>query len=83
MILHRDRIRAAARAQLIKGTKGDRITVYLNKQVAYVGHLSFSAPEGESPLGPIRLDIDCKDPPGLIEWLTGLKDKPARRSSEH
>ena len=79
MILQRDRIRAAGRAQLIRGNEGNRIVVFLNKQVAHAGHISFSAPEGESPLGPIRLMIESNDAPGLIEWLTGLKEKPSKR----
>lgn len=79
MILQRDRIRAAGRAQLIRGSQGNRIIVYLNKQVAHAGHISFSAPEGESPLGPIRLMMESDDTPGLIEWLTGLKEKPSKR----
>ncbi len=61
MILQRDRIRAAARAQLFKGMTENRIVVFLNKQVAYAGHVSFSAPEGESPLGPIRLTIESNE----------------------
>ncbi len=71
MIIQRDRIRAAARSQLFKGKEESRIIVFLNKQVAYVGHVSFSAPEGESPLGPIRLEIQTADPVGIIDWLTG------------
>ena len=45
--------------------------VFLNKQVAFAGHISFSAPEGESPLGPIRLSIEAQDPVDVIDWLTG------------
>ncbi len=71
MILQRDRIRAAARSQLLKGVEGNRIVVFLNKQVAHVGHVSFSAPEGESPMGPIRLVIDSENPVEIINWLTG------------
>lgn len=71
MIIQRDRIRAAARAQLFRGMTEDRLVVYLNKQVAYAGHVSFSAPEGESPLGPIRVTIKSGDPVGVIDWLTG------------
>jgi uncharacterized protein len=71
MIIQRDRIRAAARAQLFKGMKEDSLVVYLNKQVAYAGHVSFSAPEGESPLGPIRLTIKSGHPVAVIDWLTG------------
>lgn len=71
MILQRDRIRAAARAQLFKGSEKTRIIVFLNKQVAYAGHISFSAPIGESPKGPIRLTIESEDLVPVIEWLTG------------
>jgi uncharacterized protein len=79
MIIQRDRIRAAARSQLFKGKEENRIIVFLNKQVAYVGHVSFSAPEGESPLGPIRLEIQTADPVGIIDWLTG---GPMRRKED-
>jgi uncharacterized protein len=71
MVVQRDRIRAAARAQLFRGMVEDRLIVYLNKQVAYAGHVSFSAPEGESPLGPIRLTIKSGHPVEVIDWLTG------------
>ena len=82
-IIQRDRIRAAARAQLFKGLDEKRIIVFLNKQVAYAGHISFSAPEGESPLGPIRLTIESDDPVVVIDWLTGGRttERKDRRSS--
>ncbi len=79
MILQRDRIRAAARAQLFKGIEGSRIVVFLNKQVAYVGHVSFSAPEGESPMGPIRLVIESEKPAEVITWLTGRAEQRSKR----
>ena len=78
MIMQRDRIRAAGRAQLFKGLEKNKIDVFLNKQVAYVGHVSFSAPEGESPLGPIHLTIETHDAVGLIEWLTGERESSRR-----
>jgi len=34
-----------------------------------VGHISFSEPVGESPLGPIRVEVRCEDPRELINWL--------------
>lgn len=71
MILQRDRIRAAGRSQLFRGLDGNTIVTFLNKQVAYAGHISFSAPEGESPLGPIHLLIESDDPVQVIDWLTG------------
>ncbi len=68
-LLRRERIRDAARAILYDGLSGKSIVFYLNKQVAYVGHVSFSNPVGESPLGPIRVEIQSDDPRELIEWL--------------
>jgi len=68
-LLRREHIRDAARSVLFKGIEGDNITFYLNKQVAYAGHLSFSEPTGESPLGPIKVTITCDNPRELIDWL--------------
>jgi predicted RNA binding protein with dsRBD fold (UPF0201 family) len=68
-LLRRDRIRDATRSVLYKGISGQSIIFYLNKQVAYVGHVSFSQPSGESPLGPIRVEIRCEDPRKIIDWL--------------
>ena len=69
-LLRRERIRDAARTVLFSELGEKSITFYLNKQVAYVGHLSFSEPEAESPLGPIKVQIHCDDLRRLIEWLT-------------
>lgn len=68
-LLRRDRIRDATRSVLYKGISGQSIIFYLNKQVAYAGHISFSQPSGESPLGPIRVEIQCEDPRKIIDWL--------------
>lgn len=48
-----------------------RIVTFLNKQVAFAGHVSFCEPVGESPLGPIRVEIESEDLIGMIDWLTG------------
>ena len=79
MVLARDRIRAAARAVLFRQLEEDRIVVFLNKQVAYAGHVSFCEPVGESPLGPIRLEIQSEDPIGVIDWLTGGAEERRRK----
>jgi len=68
-LLRRERIRDAARGVLYGGLSGKSIVFYLNKQVAYVGHVSFSKPVAESPLGPIRVEIQCDNPRELIDWL--------------
>ncbi|MCD6470346.1 hypothetical protein J7L29_06060 [Candidatus Bathyarchaeota archaeon] len=69
-LLRRELILDAARTVLLRGVQGNSIIFYLNKQVAYVGHISFSQPYGESPLGPIRVEIRCDNPRSLIDWLT-------------
>ncbi len=68
-LLKREQIRDAARRVLLTGLRGNTVTFHLNKQVAYVGHVSFSQSVGESPLGPIRVEIKCDRPRDLIEWL--------------
>jgi len=68
-LLRRDRIRDAARSVMYKGMSEHSLVFCLNKQVAYSGHVSFSQPSGESPLGPIRVEIKCDDPRQIIDWL--------------
>jgi hypothetical protein len=68
-LLRRERIRDAARGILFEGLSRKTIVFYLNKQVAYMGHVSFSKPVAESPLGPIKVEISCDNPCDLIEWL--------------
>lgn len=68
-LLRKERIRDAARGALFEGLSEKSIIFYLNKQVAYVSHISFSKPEGESPLGPIKVQIQCDNPQELIDWL--------------
>jgi len=68
-LLRRERIRDAARTVMYKGISGQSIVFYLNKQVAYAGHVSFSQPTGESPLGPIKVQIKCDNPKDIIDWL--------------
>ena len=67
--LRRDRIRAAARKILYKSVRGDTIGFFLNKQVAFAGHASFSQETGESPLGPLKVMIKTENPRELIDWL--------------
>jgi predicted RNA binding protein with dsRBD fold (UPF0201 family) len=69
-LLKRERIRDAARHALYEGLGEGSLVFYLNKQVAFVDHVSFSKPFGESPLGPIRVEVKCNDPRELINWLT-------------
>ena len=68
-LMRNDRIRDASRKLLFKSTRGNMISFCLNKQVAFAGHVSFSEETAESPLGPIRFNIETDNPQQLIEWL--------------
>jgi predicted RNA binding protein with dsRBD fold (UPF0201 family) len=68
-MLRNDRIRDASRKLLFKSTRGNMISFCLNKQVAFAGHVSFSEETAESPLGPIKVNIETDNPQQLIEWL--------------
>lgn len=76
-LLKREQILTAARKVLRKSIDNNSLTFYLNKQVAFAGHVSFCQQSGESPLGPITVKIDCEDPKKLVNWLA---PKPLRRS---
>jgi predicted RNA binding protein with dsRBD fold (UPF0201 family) len=81
-LLRREKIRDAARKVFFNGLVDNSLTFYLNKQVAYAGHISFSQHTAESPLGPINVQIRCNKPRELIEWLAPktTKRKEAFRS---
>jgi len=68
-LVRNDRIRDAARKLLLKKVHTNTLSFYLNKQVAYVGHISFSEETAESPLGPLHFTIKTPNPQQLIEWL--------------
>jgi predicted RNA binding protein with dsRBD fold (UPF0201 family) len=68
-MLCNDRIRDASRRLLFKSIRGTMISFYLNKQVAFSGHVSFSEETAESPLGPIKVNIETDNPEQLIDWL--------------
>ena len=68
-MLHNDRIRDAARRLLFKSIRGNMVSFCLNKQVAFAGHVSFSEETAESPLGPIKINIEAEHPQQLVEWL--------------
>lgn len=68
-LLRRERIRDAARSVLFEGVDGKNVSFFLNKQVAFAGHVSFSKAVAESPLGPIKVSVKCDDPRRFIDWL--------------
>jgi predicted RNA binding protein with dsRBD fold (UPF0201 family) len=68
-LLRQDRIRDAARALLYSAITTNGLLFHLNKQVALVNHVSFCSAEGESPLGPITVKVQCSNSTMLIDWL--------------
>jgi uncharacterized protein len=68
-LLRNDRIRDASRRLFFKSTRGNMISFCLNKQVAFSGHISFCEETAESPLGPIKVNIETDNPEQLIDWL--------------
>ncbi|MEM2098379.1 MAG: RNA-binding domain-containing protein [Candidatus Bathyarchaeia archaeon] len=68
-LFRNDRIRDAARKVLFGNLHGKTIVFCLNKQVAFAGHVSFSEEVAESPLGPVKVIIECENPRELIGWL--------------
>ncbi|MFA5365334.1 MAG: RNA-binding domain-containing protein [Candidatus Bathyarchaeia archaeon] len=81
-ILKREQIIAAARKVLRSATDESSVTFYLNKQVAYAGHISFSEETAESPLGPIKVQIRTNDPEKIVDWLAPRQKRrpPTSRS---
>ena len=80
-LLKREQILAAARKVFLGGMSETLVTFYLNKQVAYAGHVSFSQQTAESPLGPIYVKISCGNPRKLIDWLAPKPPKKTRRNA--
>jgi predicted RNA binding protein with dsRBD fold (UPF0201 family) len=68
-LIRQERIRSAARSILFSRTEGKRIRIYLNKQAAFVGRVSFCEPTGESPNGPISIEIESSDAQSVIDFL--------------
>jgi predicted RNA binding protein with dsRBD fold (UPF0201 family) len=68
-LIMRERIRDAARSTIFSNILNDSAIFYLNKQAAYADHISFCMPNGESPLGPIKITLKGKNLQQLIDWL--------------
>lgn len=68
-LLRNDRVRDAARRFLRASLRENTLSFCLNKQVAFAGHISFSEEVAESPLGPLKVMIECENPRQLINWL--------------
>lgn len=69
-LIRKQRILDVARKSLRKGIVGDATIFFVNKQVAFANKLNFCDEVGESPLGPIRVEIQYDNIDHLIDWLT-------------
>ncbi|MEM2949520.1 MAG: RNA-binding domain-containing protein [Nitrososphaeria archaeon] len=68
----RDRQVVSAVKRLLLLNKVDSSTkLMLNRQVAYIGNIVVCEEEGESPLGPIFVEIESPQIDNVIEWLAG------------
>jgi len=66
-LLREQAIRDSARSMMVQGRRGNVVKFMLNKQVAFVGKVSFT--EGEAPLGPIVVTLEAPDIERLIDYL--------------
>lgn len=68
-LIKQEAIRSAARSVLTSRTHGQRILIHLNKQAAFAERVSFCQPEGESPNGPISIEIESSAPESVVDYL--------------
>jgi len=69
-LIKQERIRDTARKVFSARTESHRIMIFLHKQAAFAGHVSFCAPVGESPQGPITIRIESEIPESVVDYLT-------------
>jgi uncharacterized protein len=65
-LIRNQRIRDTARRQLLGARRGNRTTVSLSKQAAFVGVVNFAA---SSPLGDIVVEIEADDLDAAIDHV--------------
>jgi predicted RNA binding protein with dsRBD fold (UPF0201 family) len=76
--LKRQRIRDAARGMMMRGRRGQSLTIFrVNKQAAYVGKVSFS--ETESPLGDLVISFEDEALELVIADLAPDTRRPSER----
>ncbi|MFH1821802.1 MAG: RNA-binding domain-containing protein [Methanobacteriota archaeon] len=77
-LLRQQAILDTARSIMFSNKSGNSTRLMLNKQVAFVGRISFT--EGEAPLGPIVVSLEAPDIELLIDYLAPRtrEDKPIR-----
>ena len=74
-LIRNEKIRDAARRQLLAGRRGNRTRVTLSKQAAAVGRVNFSV---GSPLGDIVLEVESEDLAAVIDHVAESTQGPRR-----
>ncbi len=65
-LIRSQRIRDTARGQFLEGRSGDRTSVRLSKQAAFMGIVNFAA---GSPLGDISVELESEDLSAVIDFV--------------
>ena len=68
-LLFERKILSAARKMIRSGQSGNVFRFCLNKQAAYSAQVSFCEEVGESPLGPLVVEVTAIDPEAFLDWL--------------
>jgi hypothetical protein len=68
-LIRQERIRSTARAIFLRNARDSSLRIYLNKQAAFMGRVSFCAPVGESPHGPISIQVESDEMQAVIDYL--------------
>lgn len=69
-LVRKQRILDVSRKTLRNNIVGQSTIFYVNKQVAFIGKINFCDEIGESPLGPIRVELEHEKIEQLVDWLT-------------
>ncbi len=77
-LLRQQSIRDSARSMMIRSRRDNIVRFMLNRQVAFVGKVSFTG--GESPLGPIVVILEAPEIERSIDYLAPRtqEEKPIR-----
>ena len=68
-LLSERKILSVARKVMRSGQSGNVFRLCLNKQAAYSAQVSFCEEVGESPLGPLIVEVTARDPEVFLDWL--------------
>lgn len=77
-LIRNQKIRDTARGQLLAGRRGDRTSVRMSKQAAFMGVVNFTA---GAPLGDVLVEIESDDLTGAIDFVAESTVEPTARPS--